>query len=426
MLGQHRPAFLAIFFLTLTVLVACTSTVPINPTATVNPTATPAPTPTDSPLQELFPGEFSECVLSGSIDIEPYSLPTPLTPDHILGVQDNPAITLIVYTDQQCPYCAAFYPVVQQLLAEYPNQLQVIFRHLPLFMVHDKAFIAAQALEAVALQDESAYFALQETLFSTQDEWSALSPEEFSAHLRELIPTLGIDPTKFDEDMMNQETIQNLFTELDANIAAGIASTPFLVLNGQPYTTPSRDLSTLRTVIELELLSQHQFDTCPPRVITDENEYIATLLTTQGEIIIKLYAQQAPLAVNNFIYLSQQGWYDNNPFYSVIAGQFALTGDPTGSSLGTPGYTFRTETDPGLTFDRAGVVAMNNAGSPNSNGSQFFLTYGPLPEFNGKFTIFGQVIEGMEILESLALRDPSQDATNLYFDQILSVTIDEK
>lgn len=426
MRGQQRPAFLAILFLTLTVLVACTSTVPINPTAATAPTSTPAPIPTDSPLQELFPGEFSECVLSGSVELEPYSLPAPLTPDHILGVQNDPEVTLIIYTDQQCPFCAVFYPVLQQLLEEYPDQLQIIFRHLPLFMVHDKAFIAAQALEAVALQDESAYFSLQETLLATQNEWSGLSPEEFSAHLRELLPALDIDPEQFDDDMMNQETIQNLFTELDANIAAGIASTPFIILNGQPYTTPSRDLSTLRTVIELELLSQHQFDTCPPRVIDEEREYIAILHTTQGDITIKLYPQQAPLAVNNFIYLSQQGWYDNNPFYSVIADQFALTGDPTGSSLGTPGYTFRNEIDSSLTFDRAGVVAMNNAGSPNSNGSQFFLTLGALPDFTGKFSIFGQVIDGMAVLEALAQRNPAQDATNLYFDQILSVTIDEK
>lgn len=424
--GLHRPKFCIVFLFICTVLAACTSTVPLNPTATTAPTATPPPIPTDIPLQELFPGEFTTCVVSGSVEQAPFSLPEPFTPDHNLGVTETPEISLIVYMDMQCPYCAAFHPVLMQLLEEYPDQLQVTFRHLPLFMVHDKAFIAAQALEAAALQDESAYFTLQETLLASQPEWSNQTPEEFSGYLRKLVPQFGIDVEQFDEDMMNEEYNQRLFAELDANIPAGITNTPFIVLNGQPYTTPTRDLPTLRTVIELELLAAAQFDTCPPLVIEQGQDYTATLHTTRGEITMKLYAQQAPLAVNNFIFLSQQGWYDGNPFYSVIPEKFALTGDPTGSSLGTPGYTFRTETDPNLTFDRPGVVAMNNAGSPNSNGSQFFITFSPQPELNAKFTIFGQVIEGMDILLQLAPRDAAQDATNLFFDQILSVTIDQK
>jgi cyclophilin family peptidyl-prolyl cis-trans isomerase/protein-disulfide isomerase len=426
-LARHfRSTFLGLSLLILSVLVACTSTVPINSTATVSPTATPFVMPTDAPLQELFPGEFSECVLTGSVEQEPYPIPAPFTPDHILGVQDDPEIALIVYMDMQCPYCAAFHPVLMQLLEEYPDQLQITFRHLPLFMVHDKAFIAAQALEAVALQNEESYFSLQSQLLNTQSDWAALSPEEFSSYLRERLPELGIDPDQFDQDMMNETYNQNLFSELDANIPAGITSTPYLFLNEQPYTTPTRDLSSLRTIIELELLTNRQFDTCPPKLIMADKDYLAILHTTQGDIIVALYDQQAPLAVNNFIFLSQQGWYDNNPFYTVIPDQYALTGDPSGSSLGTPGYTFRTETNDALTFDRAGVVAMNNAGSPNSNGSQFFITLAAQPNWNGKFTIFGQVVEGLDVLMALAERNAGQDPTNLYYDEILSVTIDEK
>ncbi len=426
MVRRFRSTLFSLSLLILSVLVACTSTVSINSTATVPPTATPFVMPTDVPLQELFPGEFSECVLTRSVEQEPYSIPAPFTPDHILGVKDDPEITLIVYMDMQCPYCAAFHPVLMQLLEEYPDQMQIIFRHLPLFMVHDKAFIAAQSLEAVALQNEENYFTLQAQLLNTQPDWAAFTPEEFSAYLRELLPALGVDPDQFDQDMMNETYNQNLFSELDANIPAGITATPYLFLNGQPYTTPTRDLSSLRTIIELELLTNRQFNTCPPRVIEEDKTYLATLHTTQGDIIVALYDQQAPLAVNNFVFLSQQGWYDNNPFYTVIADQYALTGDPSGSSLGTPGYTFRTETSDTLTFDRAGVVAMNNAGSPNSNGSQFFITLAAQPNWNGKFTIFGQVVEGLDVLMTLAERNAGQDPTNLYYDEILSVTIDEQ
>jgi peptidyl-prolyl cis-trans isomerase B (cyclophilin B) len=374
----------------------------------------------------MFPGEFAECILSGSFEQEPYPIPDPFTPDHILGVEENPEVTLIVYMDMMCPYCAVFHPVLMQLLEEYPEELQIVFRHLPLFMVHDKAFIAAQALEAVALQDETAYFSLQELLLNRQGEWYELTPEEFSAYVRERLPEYGIDPIQFDEDMVNEEYNQNIFSELDVNIPAGIASTPYIFLNGQPYTALSRDLSTLRTVIELELLSNRQFDSCPPRVIDEGKDYIATLHTTQGDIIISLYDELAPLAVNNFVFLSQEGWYDNTPFYSVITDNYALTGDPSGSSLGTPGYTFRTETDETLTFDRAGVVAMNNAGSPNSNGSQFFITFSEQTQLNGKFTIFGQVVDGLDVLNLLKKTDTTQDVTVLDFDEILSVTIDEK
>lgn len=421
-----RSLLFSITLLILTVLVACTSTVPVNPTATAEPTQTPVIIPTDIPLNELFPGEFAECVLASSAEQEPFPVPDPFTPDHILGVEDNPEITLIVYMDMMCPYCAVFHPVLMQLSEEYPDQLQIVFRHLPLFMVHDKAFIAAQALEAVALQDEAAYFSLQELLLSRQGEWYEFSPKQFSTYVREILPDLGIDPVQFDEDMLNEEYNQNIFSELDANLPAGIASTPYILFNGQPYTALSRDLATLRTVIELELVSDHQFDTCPPRVIDQAKDYVATLHTTQGDIVISLYDELAPLAVNNFVFLSQEGWYDNSPFYSVITDNYALTGDPSGSSLGTPGYTFRTETDESLTFDRSGVVAMNNAGSPNSNGSQFFITFTEQPQLNGKFTIFGQVVEGLDVLMLLKKTDTEQDGLTLDFDEILSVTIDEK
>jgi cyclophilin family peptidyl-prolyl cis-trans isomerase/protein-disulfide isomerase len=409
------------------VLAACASTVEIAATVTPQATPTDLPLPTSGPvLEELFPGELSDCVLAAEATLPPFALPEPLISDHIAGNTDDPAITMVVYNDMQCPYCAAFHEVARLLLREYPDELQVIYRHLPLFMVHGNAFIAAQALEAAALQNQQAFFELQDHLFNYQSEWQALSPEDFSSYLRDLLPTFELDPDQFELAMLNEEMTLALLNDLDTALQAGITTTPFILLNGQVYTALSRDLSTIRTIIELELLKERQFDQCPPRVIEADTSYNATLHTSQGDIIIKLFPEYAPLAVNNFLFLAQQGWYDELLFYMVIPDEFALTGDPSGSSLGTPGYTFRSEINPALTFDRAGVMAMNNAGSPNSNGSQFFITYGPLPAYNAKFTIFGQVLQGLDVLQNLTPRNPTSDPTIAPADMLLSVTIDAK
>ncbi len=104
----------------------------------------------------------------------------------------------------------------------------------------------------------------------------------------------------------------------------------------------------------------------------------------------------------------------------------AQTGDPSGTGYGGPGYTFRDEVSPEDKFDAAGLVAMANAGA-NTNGSQFFITYGPQETLNGKHTIFGRVISGMDVASQLAARDPATDPTNMpEADRILSVTISEE
>ncbi len=424
--GVRRSHFLFIYIIS-TVLAACAGTVEMAATVTPQATPTDLPLPTSPPfLEELFPGEFSDCVLAAESTLPPFTVPNPLISDHIAGNADDPAITMVVYNDMQCPYCAAFHEVTRLLLWEYPDELQVIYRHLPLFMVHGNAFIAAQALEAAALQNQQAFFEVQDHLFNHQSEWQALSPEDFSSYLRDLLPSFELDPDQFELAMLNEEMTLALLNDLDSTLQAGITTTPFILLNGQVYTALSRDLSTIRTIIELELLKERQFNQCPPRVFEADTSYNATLHTSQGDIIIKLYPEYAPLAVNNFLFLAQQGWYDQLPFYMVIPDEFALTGDPTGSSLGTPGYTFRSETNPALTFDRAGVIAMNNAGSPNTNGSQFFITYGPLPAYNNKFTIFGQVLQGLDVLQNLTPRNPASDPTIAPADLLLSVTIDAK
>ena len=147
----------------------------------------------------------------------------------------------------------------------------------------------------------------------------------------------------------------------------------------------------------------------PPGMAIDTGKpYTATLVTDKGDITIQLFADRAPKTVNSFVFLARQGFYDGVTFHRVLEGFMAQTGDPTGTGGGGPGYRFEDEIDPELKFDRAGIVAMANSGS-DTNGSQFFITYGPQSHLNGKHTIFGQVVAGMEVVEALTPRDPSQD-----------------
>ncbi|HEX7974682.1 MAG TPA: peptidylprolyl isomerase, partial [Anaerolineales bacterium] len=152
---------------------------------------------------------------------------------------------------------------------------------------------------------------------------------------------------------------------------------------------------------------------------------VATLHTEKGDIAMDLYADKAPLAVNSFIFLAKQGWYDGVTFHRVIEGYIAQGGDPSGTGFGTPGYAFDNEISPDLKFDSPGILAMANAG-PGSNGSQFFITLAPTPKLDGNYTIFGKVISGMDVVEKLSPRDPSQGLGLPPGDKILSVSIDEK
>jgi cyclophilin family peptidyl-prolyl cis-trans isomerase len=139
--------------------------------------------------------------------------------------------------------------------------------------------------------------------------------------------------------------------------------------------------------------------------IDTEKTYYATIKTEKGDIRLLLFDDEAPMTVNNFIFLARQGFYDGCTFHRVIPGFVAQAGDPTGTGSGGPGYTFPDEFSPSLSHDSAGILSMANAG-PDTNGSQFFITYAPQPHLDGRHSIFGKVVDGMEVLLSLTPRDP--------------------
>jgi peptidyl-prolyl cis-trans isomerase B (cyclophilin B) len=141
--------------------------------------------------------------------------------------------------------------------------------------------------------------------------------------------------------------------------------------------------------------------------IDKTHHYTATLETDAGTITIRLHADLAPRTVNNFVFLAQEGFYDGTIFHRVIKDFMAQGGDPTGTGTGGPGYRFADEFHPSLRHDRAGIVSMANAGR-NTNGSQFFITHVPTPWLDAKHSIFGEVIDGLDVLMSIPARDPAR------------------
>lgn len=162
----------------------------------------------------------------------------------------------------------------------------------------------------------------------------------------------------------------------------------------------------------------------PPMTIDTAKKYLATVkMAKGGEFVIQLFPDKAPKTVNSFVFLARDHYFDGVTFHRVLEGFMAQGGDPTGTGGGGPGYQFENE-DSDLTFDKAGVVAMANAGR-DTNGSQFFITFGATPQLNGDYTIFGQVISGMDVVNGITRRDPDQNP-NFQGDAIETITITEQ
>lgn len=167
-----------------------------------------------------------------------------------------------------------------------------------------------------------------------------------------------------------------------------------------------------------------QYNEAPPMMVDEAKQYFATFKMAKGdEFVVELYPAKAPITVNSFVFLACKNFFDGVTFHRVLEGFMAQGGDPTGTGSGGPGYEFVNENSD-LTFDKDGVVAMANAG-PDTNGSQFFITYGAQEFLNGGYTIFGQVVEGMDVVNAITRRDPQQNPS-FEGDAIETIMITEK
>jgi cyclophilin family peptidyl-prolyl cis-trans isomerase len=162
----------------------------------------------------------------------------------------------------------------------------------------------------------------------------------------------------------------------------------------------------------------------PPDVDWKGAKIIWKLQTNVGDIAIKLMPEVAPKHVTSTVYLTRLGYYDDTPFHRVIVGFMAQGGDPTGTGRGGPGYNLGLEVDPKVKHSKAGILSMANTGMPNSDGSQFFLTFGPTPMLDGKYTIFGEIVSGMSTLKKMEEKGNPSDGPPLSPLKIVKATIE--
>jgi cyclophilin family peptidyl-prolyl cis-trans isomerase len=311
--------------------------------------------------------------------------------------------------------------VLAQLVEDYPEDVRVAYRHFPLLSIHDKAAFSTQASEAAGVQGQ--FWPMHDLLFASQSEWSSLTLEEFESWLAEQAEELGLDVSQFMEDLNSEGYVALAQKAWDDGRAAELKGTPYLFINGRPYEGP-QDFWTLEAITKMTKLEDEQFTICPPMTVDPAKGYLATIHTENGDIVLELFADVAPIAVNSFIFLAENGWYDGVTFHRVIPGFVVQGGDPTGTGFGGPGYAFDNEISPDLKFDQPGLLSMANSG-PGSNGSQFFITLNPLPNLDGGYTIFGRVVSGMDLVNQITPRDPGQNPNLPPGDLILGVTIEE-
>ena len=189
----------------------------------------------------------------------------------------------------------------------------------------------------------------------------------------------------------------------------------------QPRAVPVTPTSTPLTKGNPQMAQQYS---SPPAMVIDTSKAYTAIFTMEdgSKFEIGLFAKEAPNTVNNFIFLAREGFYDSTTFHRVIPGFMAQGGDPTGTGRGGPGYRFNDEFDRGLRHDKPGVLSMANAG-PNTNGSQFFITFVATPHLNDRHAVFGEVTEGMDVVNAISARDPATASTP--GDVIASITISE-
>ncbi len=411
------------------------------PTETAEPTTETAAEDTTAESAAATPEPFTDAnnpctsfsVLQYSLG-EPYpGLPAVTDEDYSVG-PDDAALTFIVYSEPQCPYCAQMDPILDEFQALYPDDVRVVFRLRPFpETFHNKSIIASQAMVAAGLQgkfDEFRQFIFERQYQDTSDPdqaalpetdfWSGLEPADFDAWLKEQVPALGIDADQLISDMYSDEVVAEVKAYQDAADSLGVTGTPTLMINGYQWPESSRGIEIFSIYLRLIKNQANEMDTCPATVIDASKTYTATISTTQGDIQVELYPDKAPMAVNSFVYLAQQGWYNNLPI--IASTDFLLSGDPSDTGYGGAGYAYLDEPSD-LTFDEAGMLASYSVWSGyGTNGSMFFINKTALADQENR-TIFGKVTEGLDLLDKFEIRDNIFDPV---IDKVLEVTITEE
>ena len=251
-----------------------------------------------------------------------------------------------------------------------------------------------------------------------------MTAEEFTEWLKTTAADIGMDVDQFAADIASEDVINKITTAQQTMFEAGVSSTPTVLVNGRPVG--NWQSAYLSNFIEVMKAEKDMVTECPPFVIDQDKEYTATITTEKGELVLELYPEAAPLAVNSFVYLAREGFYNDVTFHRVYHNFMAQTGDPTGTGWSGAGYQYREEIVPELTYDEAYMVGVARGQAEGSSGSQFFITYVPYPSLNGGYTIFGKLIDGIDVFEQITERDADNNPDAPEGDKIISIEIIEK
>lgn len=307
---------------------------------------------------------------------------------------------------------------------EHGENLRVVFRHLPLISIHDKALLAAEAAEAAGAQE--AFWELSDRIFAGRRQWSVVGVDQAREIFVDYAAQLGLDTERFADDLTAGTYRGVVMASYQEATEHQLSSTPTLFINGQPFEAPL-SYFWLDAFVQLELLAQDQYEGPPEMVIEPHKQYRATIKTAKGDIVLELDAESAPATVNNFVFLAREGWYDGVTFFRVLSGFVVQAGDPTNTGLGDPGYELQAEI--GLLHEAGAIAMARRADQVNparlSSGSQFYIALEALPQLDGAYTVFGYVVEGMDVALALSPRDPSQNPDLPPGDEIITIEIKE-
>jgi cyclophilin family peptidyl-prolyl cis-trans isomerase/protein-disulfide isomerase len=358
--------------------------IPLNPASTPGtPTASPIPI---TPLPTLEP-------------IAPIS-----EADWVRGPAEAP-IRLLLYSDFDCSKCANLAAVLSDLMAMHPDDIRLVFRDFPQLTIREKASLAAQA--AASAGEQGRFWEMHDLLFTRFDEWAALTPEQFTSWLGRNATGAGIQAAQLLDDLRARRFEPVVAEAYNRAVASGIPGTPFLFFNDDLFLLP-QTIEYLEASVRLEMLNKRQSASPPPMTLDPDTDYYARLRLNVGEVIIDLFEDSAPQAVNSFVSLAESGWYDDTPAFRVVRGQYVELGDPSGTGFGSPGFAYGLEVSPALAFDRPGIVGVATD-DPSTNGSRFFVSLTALPMYDGARTVLGQVVSGLDLFDALLARDPLTD-----------------
>ena len=211
-------------------------------------------------------------------------------------------------------------------------------------------------------------------------------------------------------------------------VACGSSEDDVAIQDNQTSATNDAVSEPSKTESPKQDSNNKTYSSVPVMSIDKSKNYNAIIeMEKGGEIVIQLFANEAPITVNNFVFLAKEGYYDGITFHRVIPGFMAQSGDPTGTGSGGPGYNFDDEFHENARHNSEGVLSMANRGVVNgmgTNGSQFFITFAPTPHLDDHHSVFGKVSEGMEVVMGIEERDPG--TARMPGDAMKTVTILEE